>query len=191
MPRAGLTPDRVVDAAISLVDDRGLDALTLAAVAERCGVAAPSLYKHVSNLADLRTLVGVRVLAEMTDRLAAAAMGRSGPDAVGSVMRAYRDYAVAHPARYAAMPVDPLHQPEYAAAGQRLLDVMRAALRPWRLSDAQMVHTMRAARVITHGFASLESAGGFGLPEDLDESYELLIQMYLTSLPLTHAAQES
>jgi AcrR family transcriptional regulator len=90
VPRVGLTPSRVVDAAIALVDERGLAALTLAAVAERCGVAAPSLYKHVSNLADLRTLVGIRVMQEMADGFATAVMGRSGPDAVAALMRAYR-----------------------------------------------------------------------------------------------------
>ncbi|MEV0270018.1 WHG domain-containing protein [Hamadaea sp. NPDC050747] len=191
MPRVGLTPDRVVDTAIALVDERGLDGLTLAAVAERCGVAAPSLYKHVSNLADLRTLVGVRLLREMSDQFATALIGRSGADAVATLMRVYRSYVVAHPARYAAMPVDPLHQPEFADAGRRLLEVMGAALRPWQLSDADLVHAMRAARVITHGFASLESAGGFGLPQDLDETYERLIRMFLTSLPSAKTPQES
>lgn len=191
MPRAGLTPDRVVDTAIALVDERGLDALTLAAVADRCGVAAPSLYKHVSNLADLRTLVGVRILREMADEFSTAVMGRSGADAVATLMRAYRSYAVAHPARYAAVPADPLHQPEYADAGRRLLEVMGAALRPWQLADDDLIHSIRAARVITHGFASLESAGGFGLPQGLDETYERLIHMFLTSLPASHTPQES
>jgi hypothetical protein len=37
--------------------------------------------------------------------------------------------------------------------------------------------------VIVHGFASIESSGGFGLAEDPSETYEQLIQMYLASLP--------
>jgi AcrR family transcriptional regulator len=183
VPRAGLTPARVVDAALAIVDDRGLPALTLAAVAERCGVAAPSLYKHVSNVADLRTLVGVRVMQEMADGFATAVMGRSGADAVATLMRAYRAYVTEHPARYSAMPADPLHQPEFAAAGRRVLEVMQAVLRPWALGETDLIHAIRAARVIVHGFASLEAAGGFGLPQDLDDSYERMIRMFLASLP--------
>ena len=183
MPRAGLSQSRVVDAAIALVDERGLAALTLAAVAERCGVAAPSLYKHVSNVADLRTLVGIRVMQEMADGFAAAVMGRSGPDAVAALMRAYRAYVTAHPTRYAAMPADPLHQPEFAAAGRRVMEVMQAILRPWQLDEPDLIHTIRAARVIVHGFASLEAEGGFGLPTDLDETYERVIRMFLATLP--------
>jgi AcrR family transcriptional regulator len=183
VPRVGLTQGRVVDAALALVDERGLAALTIAAVAERCGVAPPSLYKHVSNLADLHALVGIRVMREMADGFADAALGRSGPEAVAALMHAYRAYATAHPNRYAVMPADPLHQPVYAAAGRRVLEVIQAVLRPWQLEEPELIHAIRAARVIVHGFASLEAVGGFGLPVDLDETYERLIRMFLATLP--------
>lgn len=183
MPRAGLTRERVVDLALDIVDERGAAALTLAAVAERGGVATPSLYKHVSNLADLRTLIGVRVLTEMADDFATAVMGRSGTDAIATLMRAYRAYVSAHPARYAAAPVDPLHDPAFAAAGRRLLGVIQAVLRPWAFDDATAIHTIRSIRAVAHGFSSLETAGGFGLPHDLDETYEGLVRTVLATLP--------
>ncbi len=50
MPRAGLTPDRIISEAATVADEVGLDRLTLAAVAHRCGVSLPGLYKHVSGL---------------------------------------------------------------------------------------------------------------------------------------------
>jgi AcrR family transcriptional regulator len=183
VPRARLSTAAVVEAALDVIDERGTDALTLAAVAGRTGVAAPSLYKHVGNLAELRMLVGVRVLEEMTERFAAAAMGRSGDDAVAVLMRAYRAYVQQHPARYAAMPRDPLHDPALAAAGNKLLDVFLAVLRAYDLSDSPAIHATRCLRVIVHGFVSIEASGGFGLPEDLDATYEQLIRMFIASLP--------
>jgi Tetracyclin repressor-like, C-terminal domain len=42
VPRAGLSPDAVVDLAVGHVDDHGAAALTLAAVAARAGVAVRS-----------------------------------------------------------------------------------------------------------------------------------------------------
>ncbi|WP_415624321.1 TetR-like C-terminal domain-containing protein [Phytohabitans flavus] len=36
---------------------------------------------------------------------------------------------------------------------------------------------------MVHGFASIEASGGFGLPEDLDETYERLVRMTIASLP--------
>jgi AcrR family transcriptional regulator len=183
MPRVGLSTAAVVDAALSIIDEQGLDALTLAAVAGRTGVAAPSLYKHVGNLAELRALLGVRVMEEMTERFATATMGRSRDDAVEVVMRTYRAYVVEHPARYAAMPRDPLHDPALLATGTRLLNVFLAVLRGYGLTDSAAIHATRCLRAIAHGFASIEAGGGFGLPEDLDDTYQQLIRMFIASLP--------
>lgn len=183
MPRAGLSTAAVVAAALDVVDEQGADALTLAAVAARTGVAAPSLYKHVGNIAELRTLVGVRVMDEMTDLFTGAVLGRSGDDAVTVLMHVYRDYVRRHPARYAAMPADPLHDPALAAAGSRMLDVFVAVLRGYGLDGSAAIHTTRCLRSIGHGFVSIEAGGGFGLPEDLDQTYDQLIRMFIASLP--------
>jgi AcrR family transcriptional regulator len=182
MPRAGLSPAAVVSAALDVIDERGVEALTLAAVAARTGVAAPSLYKHVGGLAELRTAVAARILDELAERFAGAVIGRSGDDATAALMRAYRAYVVEHPARYAAVPVDPLHDPALAAAGGRLLDVTLAVLRGYGLTGSAAVHAARCVRAVVHGFASLEASGGFGLPEDLDHTYEQLIRMVLAGI---------
>jgi AcrR family transcriptional regulator len=183
VPRAGLSPDAVVDAAIDVLDQRGLDGLTLAAVADHAGVAAPSLYKHVESLAALRARVGARLLAEMTERLATAVMGRSGDEAVTALMHAYRGYVLQHPRRYAAVPPDPLHDPALKAAGARLLDVVVAVLRSYGLEKAEAIHTTRCLRAAVHGFASIETSGGFGMSENVDETYDRLIRMFLDTLP--------
>ncbi|MFC6022355.1 TetR/AcrR family transcriptional regulator [Plantactinospora solaniradicis] len=191
VPRAGLSTTAVVDVALAVIDEQGPEALTLAAVAGRTGVAPPSLYKHVAGLAELRMLVGARVMDEMTERFAAAAMGRSGDEAVAVLMRGYRDYVREHPARYAALPPDPLHNPAMVAAGTRLLQVFLATLRGYGLTDSAAIHATRCARSIAHGFASIEASGGFGLPEDLDETYEQLIAMFVASLPRPDAPQRA
>lgn len=185
MPRAGLSTAAVVEAALAVIDEQGSDALTLAAVAARTGVATPSLYKHVAGLAELRMLLGVRVLDDMTERFTTAVLGRSRDDAVTALMHAYRRYVTEHPARYAAMPLDPLHDPALVAAGGKLIGVVLATLRGYGLTDSAAVHATRRLRVVAHGFASLEAGGGFGLPEDLDETYAQLIDTILASLPRT------
>ena len=49
MPRAGLSAERVVERAAQIVDEHGLEALSLSRLAADLGVAPPSLYKHVSE----------------------------------------------------------------------------------------------------------------------------------------------
>jgi len=49
-------------------------------------------------------------------------------------------------------------------------------------SDEQTVHATRAVRSALHGFVTLEAAGGFGLPQDVDESYNRLVELLDTGL---------
>jgi AcrR family transcriptional regulator len=51
--RRPLTRKRVVDAAVRLADDGGLDSLTMRKLAKALGVEAMSLYNHVDNKDDL------------------------------------------------------------------------------------------------------------------------------------------
>jgi hypothetical protein len=97
-------------------------------------------------------------------------------------MLAYRRYVQEHPNRYAIMPLQPLADPLLAESGERLMGVLLAVLRHYDLSGADAVHAARRLRAAAHGFASLEAAGGFGLPEDLDATYATLIDMVTASL---------
>lgn len=182
MARVGLNTEAVVSAAVDEIDEHGADVLTIAAVARRCGVAAPSLYKHVADLAQLRALVSRRVLEELTDELVPVVTGRSGYEALSGLMRAWRDYAVTFPRRYAALANDPLSDPTTREAATGLLNVVMAVLEGYGLSGSVAIHQARCVRSAVHGFVTLEAGGGFGLPEDLDLSFERLIDMVTGSL---------
>ncbi|MBO1418512.1 TetR/AcrR family transcriptional regulator [Streptomyces sp. FH025] len=183
MPRVGLTPDQVVDHALALIDEQGAEALTLASVAARAGVATPSLYKHVSGgLAELRRLIAVRVTEDLADRLAEAAVGRSGDDAVTAVLRAYHAYATEHPHRYSALPQALQPDDELARAATRLVGVIIAVLREYGLEGPEVIHAARTVRSLAHGFASLSIAGAFQLAEDLTTTHDRLITTLTTSL---------
>lgn len=182
MPRAGLSTEAVVDAAVAVLDDGGPDALSLAAVAARTGVAAPSLYKHVDGLGELRRRLAVRSMNELADRLTAAVLGRSRDDALRAAMTAYRGYALEHPNRYAALPQYPVPDPDLAAAGDRVVGVILAVLRGYGLDGSDAIHVARSVRAAAHGFAALQAAGGFQLAEDPDTSYQRLVDLIVAGL---------
>lgn len=182
MPRAGLSRAAVTRAALELIDEHGTGELTLAKVAERTGVATPSLYKHVRNVAELRNQIAIRVVGELTERLSSAVMGRAGDEALRAAMCAYREFVIDHPNRYAAFPQAPPADPELAAATRRLLDVILAVLRGYGLEGPAAIHAARCLRATAHGFASLQAADGFGLPEDLDTTYDHLVGMLASGI---------
>ncbi|WP_328445298.1 MULTISPECIES: TetR/AcrR family transcriptional regulator [unclassified Amycolatopsis] len=190
-PRAGLTTHGVVDLALAVIDESGPGELSLARIAERAGVSAPSLYKHVKNLADLRRLVDLRVVQEMAGVLRAAATGRAGSQAVGAVADAYRDYLRQHPHRTGALATDPDRgDAELSTATHAVAEVVFAVLRPYGFDHARSVHATRCLRAAVHGFAGLEASGGFGRPEDVGESFEVLKTMLVQGLK-TYAEKEN
>jgi AcrR family transcriptional regulator len=172
MPRAGLGAETVVAAAAALADAEGLDALTLAGLAAKLGVQPPSLYAHVGGLDDLRRRLAARGARELAAAMGAAAAGRARGDALAAMAGAYRDYARAHPGTYAAAQRPAELDPEDGAAA---VDVVLAALRGYGLEGDEAVHATRIVRCALHGFAALETGAGFGMPVDVDATFDRLV----------------
>ena len=95
VPRNTLSRDRVVDAALVLLDAEGLDALTMPSLAKHLGVGTMSLYRHVADKDDLVNAVAEHVLSDV-------AVPDGDPDdwegRVIGYLRALREAARAHPA---------------------------------------------------------------------------------------------
>jgi AcrR family transcriptional regulator len=72
-PRASLTREAIVEAAVAVLDERGLDELTMRAVAARLGSGAMSLYRHVSGREELLDLVVARLTEEVPIRASSGA----------------------------------------------------------------------------------------------------------------------
>jgi AcrR family transcriptional regulator len=65
-PRAdGLTIERITAAALRILDDEGLDALTMRRLADDLGAGAASLYRHVANRDELLVEIIDHVLGEL------------------------------------------------------------------------------------------------------------------------------
>src|SRR5438132_219974 len=75
-----------------------------------------------------------------------------------------------------------LDQAAVVEAAAKLVDVVRAVLAPYRLSEEDAIHAIRGLRSIVHGFISLEVGGGFGMPIDQDASFHWLINLYIAGL---------
>lgn len=185
MPRAGLDAEAVVAAAAALADADGMRELTLARLAAALGIRTPSLYAHVDGFDDLRTRVGARGARELTAALQIAAAGRARGDALRAIALAYREYAHAHPGTYAAMQIASGNE-EFQAAGAEVVGLILAVLRGYGVEGEAAIHAVRAIRSAMHGFVSLEREGGFGLPINVDDSYDNLIAMLDAGLAATH-----
>lgn len=182
MPRAGLDRATVVELALAVVDDggpTGFADLTLSAVAARAGVAVPSLYKHVAGLPALRREVALVCIEEFGDALRSVGATHSGADVLPEMARAIRDLARRHPGRYGAVQGAAwIHDPDAHAvreASVRVVGALVDAVTALGVPEDRRIDAVRAVRAAVHGFVVLELDGGFGMPDDVDESFAFLV----------------
>lgn len=183
MARAGLSRDGVVEAAVAMADEVGLSRLTLAGLAERVGVKQPSLYKHIDSLAGLHRSISLLAKRELGDVLVRAAVGKAGADAIMAMSRAYRDWALLHPARYQASQIAGApDDAEDKAISMSGIQVIADVLAAYALEGEDSIDAIRGLRATLHGFVSLEAAGGFALKADVNRSFERVIHGFTVAL---------
>jgi AcrR family transcriptional regulator len=181
--RVGIDKDAVVRAAAKIADDHGWDALTLARVAKKLRIRSPSLYNHVGGLEGLRRELKLLALRDLNVALSRATIGKSRDDAVRGLAAAYRAFVKRHPGTYAATTVAaPKNDPAMEAAASNIVETILSVLSGYGLERREGLHAIRALRSTVHGFAALEIAGGFGIPLDVDKSFEWLVSALLAGL---------
>lgn len=175
--------EAIVAAARTLLEEAGLEAVTMATVGARVGVRPASLYKHVRDRDSLLCAVGESAAVELAGRLRAAGNADDDPgNRLGALARAYRAFAADSP-RAAAMLFANL------GPGTGLgVEVSREAARPVLEVTTALAGAdgaLPAARVLVafvHGFTSMESAGAFRLGGDVDAAFELGIDVLARGL---------
>src|SRR5689334_14411240 len=93
-----LSRDAIVEAALALVDEQGLEALSMRAVGSRLGCEAMSIYRHVSDKAHLLRLIGDAVAGEI--RLPSPE-ATDWQQTLRELLRELRRVALRHPGAFA------------------------------------------------------------------------------------------
>jgi AcrR family transcriptional regulator len=172
----------VVAEAETFVDEVGASGLTISALAQRLGVAQPSLYKHLDGMDDLHRSISILAMRELGATLARAAAGRARDDAVSSMSIAYRDWATQHPGRYASIQHAPAAEDaEAQEAAAAIVGVCLDVLAGYDLQGDDAIDALRALRAGLHGFIVLEQQGGFGIPLDVERSFRRMVQAFARS----------
>jgi AcrR family transcriptional regulator len=190
--KRGLDLDDVVRAAATVADREGVEAVTLAGVAAELGVRSPSLYSHVDGLAGLHRALSLDAVRRLGQAIAEAGRGREGIDALRAIAHAYRAFAVEHPGSYATILTTPAERddaPGYAAFAS-ILPVIVDVLAQLSAPEDDAIPLIRSLRSALHGFVSLEASGGFGLPVDVDDSFDVLLDVLLAGIRARAIAPE-
>ena len=184
--RTHLDKNAVVEAAVEILNKEGIGALSLSRLADELGIKTPSLYNHVNGLAGLQQELDAMNAKLLANRLGDAAMGKSGVELFIDVAQAFRAYVKEYPGLYMstlrASGDQQVQDESLQREEERAMKVGFAIMASLGLQGEDAVHGLRAFRSMVHGFATLEVAGGFGLPQDCDESFRRLVSALVAGL---------
>ena len=150
----------IISAARALLETGGVEAVTMAAVASRVGVRAPSLYKHVRDREEMLVLVTDAAVDDLAERL------RDAQGTLAALARAYRAFAAENPEAFALILGSRASVDRLADAAAPVLAAVAALVGE---SDA-----LAGARLMTAwmtGFIAMERAGAFRLGGDVETAF--------------------
>ena len=177
----GPTRAAILDAAATLLEDKGPEAVTLRAVGEAAGVSRSAPYRHYADKAALMRALAGRTLRQIAERIRlGAARHRGARQRLRAGCWAYIDYAVECPHHYQLVFGDaPIAEPDpgleeaaddaMAAVGELVAQAQGAGqLRPGPSREIATV-----IWVLLHGFAALQITGHLHEPRTIDGNEHL------------------
>ena len=140
----------IVAVARELLESEGADAMTMRRVADRLGIRAPSLYKHLPDKAALESAIIVAGFEEAAAAFeAATADADEAVEPMAALVQAYRAFVAANPNVYRLMTERPLPRQQLPAG----LEARTAAPLVRAAGGAAQA---RAAWAFIHGMVMLE-----------------------------------
>ena len=151
----------IVEEARVLLEEEGAEGLSMRRLADRLGIRAPSIYKH---LPDKQALENALISAGFEEQAAAFETALADPDPIGAIGRAYRDFARHHPHLYRLMTERTLDRERLAPGAED------SAARPVveAFGDRDLA---RAAWAFAHGMTILELNDRFPADANLDAAW--------------------
>jgi AcrR family transcriptional regulator len=170
----------IVQAALDLINESGMEALSMLAVAERVGVRGPSLYKHFADRQALMGAVETHLFGLLAAELAGAA--ETSPGAAKRMAFAYRSFAKRNHRAYAMLFSSALSEREAVAASQKAAKPVLDVLRTMLANPEDALPAARAVTAFCHGFVSMELAGAFRLGGGIEEAFAEGVEIVLAGV---------
>ncbi|MFN8191706.1 MAG: TetR/AcrR family transcriptional regulator [Nocardioidaceae bacterium] len=167
----------LIDTAAELIAAHGAEALALRPLAERCGTSTNAVYSLFGSKAGLVMAVIAEAATSFTEAQRSI-VPTDDPlaDLVG-LGRAYRAWALAHPALYAVMFGDRVPLPDAPSKAEEdsmepLLSTVSRAMAAGQLRPGDPMVAATSIWAGIHGWVSLETAGRLSLADAVDNLAE-------------------
>lgn len=178
---AQTNPETIIQTARLLIEQQGVEQLSLAQLAAALGIKAPSLYRHIPSKTALLQAVNTLTFQKLFEHYETAlAAGSSDPTAqLLTILRVHRVFAQANPQTYmlAFTTIIPEQRADATMLEQLVLPIQ--AIMAQVSGSEQSLPALRGALALVHGFVMLELNDQFKRGGSLDEAFEASIGAYL------------
>ena len=168
--RQPLSRERILESALALADENGIDALSMRKLGEQLGFEAMSLYNHVANKDDLLDGMLDLVLGEMEPPLP----GEGLPGVRRSAVSAH-DALTRHPWAAALLMTPSRIRPGRLA----FMDALLRALREAGFSAETTYHAYHVIDAHIIGFSLWQSTHDFSLPSEITDDLQAFLDRML------------
>lgn len=181
MLKKGITKEKIFQAAIELIVEKGYDRFSIRELASRLDVKAASLYSHVKNVEEICIAVGENAIGQLSEVLEKAINYEDADTAFVSFAHTYRNFAHENPQLYCAiMALPKADEKELKEDEQKTIRPLKKLVGRYVVTEADIINYQRFIRSALHGFIMLESAGFMRSEKiEADESYDMLVQACL------------
>ncbi len=178
MSRKGLKIERIIEAAIEMVEEYGYRKFSLRELAGKLNVQPSSLYNHVSGIEEINISVGMHGIHLLEKALVDASRGKETEDALYDIATAYRSFANKNPELYhAVIELQTSNNEILKYELHKIVQPFIAVIEKKINNKGTIVHLQRFFRSALHGFVSLEKEGYMKYGEiNNDKSFQFIVQ---------------
>ena len=164
MPKQGLSKESVVQAAIQLIEEKGIVQFSMAQLAQRLNIKTASLYNHIDSMNQLLECVGEDAVRRIAGQETLAIEGKKCDDALFALAETYRTFVREHYELYRVIMAFPkLDNPSLEQEAGKIVSPILEVLSSYGLTETQQQHWQRVLRAVMGGYALHGQSGGFFL----------------------------
>lgn len=174
----------IVNTAIFIADQQGLDNVTLKNIANELNVKPPSLYNHIKNFDDILLRSANKSLNNLYESLIKSIIGLEKDQALLALSNEYRTFFKSYPGQYSLIQrVNLWNKNKFSTSkSDRILKLLEKILSRYDIKDTETINFIRVWRSYMHGFLLLETNNGFGLDLDVNGSFIYGLEILITKL---------
>lgn len=181
MSKNSINDEKIIEAAVLIVNKVGLDNLSLKMIADELNIKSPSLYNHITSLDEIKQRLMIYGWKQIEEQMIDSVIGVTGYEALENMCNVFHDYATNNKGVFTAMLwYNKYENKENVTA--KLFTIVFKIMRPLNITDENINHIIRTLRSFLEGFALLVNNNAFGNPISIKESFDLSLKIIMNGI---------